>query len=130
MINIRLPLLIAALALTAALGCQKEKIEGANSSSVTMFMPRTMEIQRGQRAMLDVTLMRRDTRREVTLTVSNLPEGVTVEDASHTTAGDEVTFVLEAGDDAALVTDHDIAISLEGPDDMQGADYVALTVRQ
>ncbi len=126
-ILIALALLAGAIMLPAA--CQKKTLEGPGGKQIVAYTPRDVEIQRGTRnKTLEVQLVRRNTRREVKVSISQLPEGITVANPTQSVETDSVAFILEASDEAALVTDHKVVITIEGPDEMQGTEYVNLTV--
>lgn len=125
-ILIGIALLAGAVVFPAA--CQKKTLEGPGGKQIVAYTPRDMEIHRGSRKILEVQLVRRNTRREVKVSISQLPEGVTAVHPTQSVETDSVSFILQASDEAALVTDHKVAITIEGPDEMQGTEYVSLTV--
>jgi hypothetical protein len=110
------------------LGCQTATVEGPQGQKLTLITPTNVAIARGTSETFDVEVQRTNTDAAVTLTLDQLPDGVSARRPSQTIETDSAAFILQAEDDAALVSNHAVAVTIEGPGGMRGTEYVNLTV--
>ncbi|MFP4214466.1 MAG: hypothetical protein ACLFVH_00950 [Phycisphaerae bacterium] len=112
-------------------GCQQAHVSGPGSRELSMTFPAYVTIQRGSDRMVDVTITRVATREPVTISISQLPSGVTAKQSSQTVETDEVTFILQADRDAALVSNQQVALTIQGERNSQSAtDHFHLAVTE
>jgi hypothetical protein len=137
------PVVLAAAALTA--GCQQMfgpdrdseytapragyvSVQGTGGRSLGLASPPELVLRRGESRALRLDVERVNFRDPVRVSVSQLPRGVQVDDASRNVDATSTTFVLRASQDATLVHNHFVVVSVEGPDSMRASDNVRLTV--
>jgi hypothetical protein len=119
--------LAAATMMTA--GCQQATITGPGDRELSMEFPAYVTIQRGSSERMEVEIHRTATREPVTVSISNLPDGVTAKQTRQTVETNEVTFMLEADRNAALVSNQAVSITLTGrQDDQSVTEHFKLTV--
>lgn len=88
-----------------------------------------MSLDRGEARPLKVRFERENFSSPVRVSVSKLPTGVEAVDAPRMTDLDNVEIVLAASNSADLVANHQIMVTVEGPDGMSATETVDLTVR-
>ena len=118
----------AAACLLSAVACQSATVHGEDDTSVTATTVRSLTIRRGGQATLEVALNRRNMAGPVEVTVSNLPNGVSADDASMNVETTGATFILRASTSADLVTNHAVDLTVEDPNGHQVKQHVSLTV--
>jgi hypothetical protein len=121
-------LLLAVLGVGA--GCRESQVYGPGGSSVTSVTTRAMNIRRGEQKALAVDIDRRDFSGPVTVSIWQLPRGVTVDQSSVKTDADQASFVLKAAPDAGLVENQAVGITIESPDGRRASHYVNVTVTE
>jgi hypothetical protein len=121
-----IPILV--FALMAVAGCERVTVEGSGGRSLSLTMPANVDIVRGRTETVEVYITRKNTTAPVTVSISQLPSGVTVRQPSRTVETDSVAFILEANNDATLVKNQAVAVTIEGPDGMRGTDHFNLSV--
>lgn len=123
-----LHLAMSAVVMMALSACQQETIKGSGGKSLTMQVSRSVSIRRGMSRTLEVDVSREDTRKPVTVSLGQLPSGVSARQSSRTIETDSVAFILTADDDADLVRNHAMTVTVDGPDGMSGTEHVQITV--
>jgi hypothetical protein len=111
-------------------GCQQVSVRGPGGKEMTLAMPKSLTIAQGQKAIMTVDIDRKMFASPVTVSISGLPSGVSVDRSSQTVETDAATFILKADREATLVVNQDVEIKAEGPDNMVARDYVRLTVKR
>lgn len=122
----------AALVLLAgAVGCEKATVEGPAGKKLTLVKPVDQTIKRGENNGVLITITRENFRDAVNVHFENLPQGVIVQDKDMKIGtGDTLaTFTLKADDNAALVTNHEVTVTVTGPDNMKASEKFRLTVK-
>ena len=119
---------VLALCLIAAAGCQATTVRGPAGEGVTTTTPRSLTIHRGSSVPLEIGIDRENFSGPVTVSLAQLPDGVTVDDKSQTVETTSATFVLRASRDAALVRNQAVSVTVEGRDDRRATQYFDLTV--
>jgi hypothetical protein len=109
-------------------GCGQTTIDGPGGKKLTLKTPWSVDIERGGTAQIDVGIERTKTDEPVTVSIGQLPRGVSARQTTKTVETDSVVFILEADSDAALVSNHAVAITLQGPEGMKGTRHVRLSV--
>jgi ABC-type glycerol-3-phosphate transport system substrate-binding protein len=124
--------MVAALAacLLSAVACQSATVHGDDDTSVTATTVRSLTIKRGGTATLEVAINRRNMSGPVEVSVANLPNGVSADDASMHVETTGATFILRASTSADLVTNHTVDLTLEDPNGREVKQHVSLTVTQ
>ncbi|MFP4105353.1 MAG: hypothetical protein ACLFVU_04595 [Phycisphaerae bacterium] len=125
----------AMLALATLTGCgwlglgdQEVTTEGPGGQTMTTAVPKNVTVHRGRTEILDVEVTRKKFSEPVEVSISQLPEGVTVDNQTQSVTADTGTFVLEAATDAPLVKNQAVLITAEGPEGMATRQYVQMSV--
>lgn len=126
--SLPLNVLLVGLALVTLLGCQQIITDPPHDASVSMTIPQSVTIQQGKTQNVTVAVHRYNYTQPVTVSLSELPEGVSAKESSLSVTGDSATFVLTAGAKAKLVANHPVTVSIEGPGDDHGKSSMLLTV--
>ena len=124
--SLMLSLAVAACLLPAA--CRQVSVRGPNNEVLTAAVPRTVTVHRGQSVPVQIGIDRENFSGPVTVSLAQLPDGVTVDDKSQTVETTSATFVLRASRDAALVRNQAVSVTVEGRDDRRATQYFDLTV--
>ena len=111
-------------------GCQTATVRGPEGKMMTVEVPMAVTVQRGPTQPLTIEIERGDFTDPVTVSVSQLPAGVTVDKASKTVETDAATFMLKADKDAAMVVNQAVRVNVTGPGGMAATKYVKLTVKE
>ena len=111
-------------------GCQTGTVRGPGGQVLTVETPRMVTIQRGQTETLKIGIERKHFTGAVTVSIAQLPAGVTVDEPSKKVETDAATFVFKAANDAALVRNHAMQVSAGGPEGMAVTKHVKLTVKE
>ncbi len=111
-----------------SMGCQSSTVHGDDGTSITVTTPLSVNLKRGASALLAVGIDRERFTGAVTVTLSQLPDGVSAEDSSRRVETTATTFVLRASRTASLLQNHSIRITLEGANGQATEQVVALTV--
>jgi hypothetical protein len=120
---------IAIACATAGVGCKSSTVRSGENQSVTATTPRSLTIQRGGTADLQVTIDRNNVSGPVEVSLSQLPKGVDADPSSMKVESTVATFVLKASSSAPIVDQQAIAVTVEDPDGREALHYVNLTVR-
>jgi hypothetical protein len=120
--------LVLVLCLVAAAGCQQSKVHGPEGESVTLTTPRSLKVHRGSSVDLKVDIDRNGYSGPVTVTVSQLPSGVSADRPSATVDTTAATFVLVATPTATLVANQSVAVTLEAMSGRKAMQYISLDV--
>ncbi len=123
-------LALGAILMMLVAGCQQSTVRGPQGKALTLTVPATVTIDRGQTQVIEVGLARTDFTSPVRLSLTNLPHGVTARESSKTVETTMATFVIQAANDAALVTNQAVSVRAQGPDGMATTEQFRLTVRQ
>ena len=111
-------------------GCQTGSVRGPGGQAMTVETPMTVTIQRGQTETMKIGIDRKNFVDAVTVSVSQLPAGVTVDEPSKKIETDAATFLLKAAKDATLVVNQAMAVKVSGPEGMAVTKHVKLTVKE
>ena len=123
-------LIVAAMAvcvLTTA-ACQQMETRGPHGERVTATSPRAVTLRRGDSVPLTVAIDRENFTGPVTVSVAQLPNGVSADRSSMTVDSTTATFVLKATPSADLVRNQAVALTLEGQGGRKAMQYIDLTV--
>ena len=104
-------------------------VSGTKDRQMTVSVPRSVIIQRGQTQVFEVGIERQNFTEGVRVKVSELPKGVTVDDSSKNVETDRAIFILEAENSAYLVSDQAVKVTVDGPGDMQSIQVFRLTIK-
>jgi hypothetical protein len=126
----KLLLTISALLLAGVSACEQTTTEGKGKKALTINKPSAVSLQRGSTAELTIEIERQQAPGAVTVEFSNLPDGVNVEQNGREITGNEATFVFDASEDASLVANHMLTVTIEGPNDLQASEQFELTVEE
>jgi len=122
------PLFLLTLALATAAGCHTTEVNGPGGESVAATTPRSLTLHRGSSIALEVDIDREQFTGPVTVSVSQLPKGVSADRASAKVESTMATFVLEASKTADLVSNQKIAVTVEGMGGRKAMQYISLDV--
>jgi hypothetical protein len=130
--NARLPLTFLALTLGLAVGCRETTVQGAQGRALTLKKPADQTLRQGETEKVNVSISRSKFSDPVSVRFSDLPQGVKVIDADRRLATDEssATFNLQAAPDAALVTNHAVRVTVDGPDGLSATEIFQMTVKE
>ena len=123
------PALPERLALIAA-GCRESEVRGPYGESVTAITARSMLIRRGEQQPFEVAIDRQNFSGPVTVSIAQLPKGVSADRSSMKTDATVATFILTAARDASLVENQAVSVTVEGMDGRRAAHYVNLSVTE
>jgi hypothetical protein len=121
---------ITVWSLLALGGCEKTTVEGTAGRKLSVTKPSAVTVERGATAEVTVSIGRENLTEPVIARFDNLPEGVKVVDDGRKIEGSKATFVLEANQDAALVSKHQVKVTVEGPDGLSAAESFAVTIEE
>ena len=113
----------------ASPGCKKATVEGPAATKLTLVKPLDASVKRGSTTKIPVVIQRENISGPVTVEFTKLPSGVSVADNAGKVEGNERTFVLEASNSAALVSNHATEVSLHGPNGMTATETFRITVK-
>lgn len=122
--------LSAACVVALAAGCQETTVRTSGGKQLTMTVPAGAAIRRGQTMPVEIGIRREGVEGGVTVSISQLPAGVSARESSKTVETDAATFVLTAEESAALVTNHAVQVTVRAPDGATARDHMRLTVRE
>ncbi|MEX0775465.1 MAG: hypothetical protein WD042_07100 [Phycisphaeraceae bacterium] len=111
-------------------GCQRATVEGSEGRRLTLTVPRSVTIQRGQTQMVEVGIKRHGFTDGVRVSLAGLPSGVSARDSAKTVETDAATLVLEATRTADLVSNQAVTVTVAGPDGMKASEQIRLNVVQ
>lgn len=123
--------LVPAFLLAALVGCESRTVEGPGGKKLTLSQPANQTLRQGGTNDVLITINRDNFRDAVTVRFENLPEGVQLLDRDKKiAAGDSrATFTLKADDTAPPVENHEVKVTVEGPDDMKVTEPFKITVK-
>jgi hypothetical protein len=104
-------------------------VRGEHGEKLTIDKPKYQDIERGGTETVTLNLKRQNFSDSVSVSVSDLPQGVEAVDAPRSTTGEQVEIVLRARDNADLVSNHQVSVSAEGPDGIGATETFQLTVK-
>jgi hypothetical protein len=116
------------LLIFAALGCQESTVRGPEGQAMTISLPSPITLQRGQNYPLTVGIERKGFSGPVTVSVSQLPNGVVVQEQTQTVETDMAVFVLMASNTAEIVGNQQVKVSASGAHGITTTQYLSLTV--
>ncbi len=122
--------MLALFSLLALAGCQQSTVRGPEGKALTLTVPAAVTLHRGETQTVQVGLARTEFTQGVTVSLANLPAGVTARESSKTVETTAATFVLTASQDAALVTNQAVNVTAKGPNGMATTEQMRLTVKQ
>jgi hypothetical protein len=104
-------------------------VEGTGNRSLTLMKPLPVTLERGGTSEATLRITRTNVKGAVEVEVENLPNGVTVAGEEQQTEGDDITVILEASEDADLVSNHMAKVTIEGPEGLKASEPLEVTVR-
>lgn len=120
----------AALLLTASIGCEKSTVEGPAGMRLTIVKPMDQSLKRGETNEVTVMIARENFSGDVKVTFENLPRGVTViEDKPIAADKSRGTWTLHASNEADLVANQAVRVTVIGPNAMAATEVFMLTVK-
>lgn len=125
----RIPLPAVLVVGLFALGaCHSATVRGTEGRSLTATTPRSISIQRGDSAALEVGIDRENFTGPVIVTLFQLPTGVESDQSSIAAQTTSATFILTAADSADLVRNQAVGVTVEDPNGRRATQYVSLSV--
>jgi cytoskeletal protein RodZ len=121
---------VAVAALLTAAACHQTTVRGPNDEAVTASAPSSLTIHRGDSIPLKVSLDRDNYEGPVTVSISQLPKGVETDPSTQTVDTTSATFSLKASQDAELVANQAVNVTVDAMDGRRATQYVALTVAE
>jgi hypothetical protein len=123
---------LTVLAMLSAVGCQSEDtVEGTQGRALTLTAPEPVTLRRGEIVSVPLTIERTDLDQEVSVSFSQLPDGVSVVDEDKNIVGTEGTYRLQADDDADLVANHRAQVTVTAVDtEIAVSQPIEITVEQ
>jgi hypothetical protein len=118
----------AFLFLTSA--CQQATVRGPEGKKLTVTVPASVTIRRGETVSVDVGINREDFSQPITASISKLPSGVGADESSQKVERNTTAFVLKASKTADLVDGQAVEITVEGPDGMTASQHFKLNVTE
>jgi hypothetical protein len=126
-------LAVTILSLLVAPGCwfwqDDVTVHGPEGQKMKITSPKEFSINQGESKTLEIGIDRTGFSDPVELSLSGLPEGVTVDNASKTVETTKATFVVSAANDAPIVTSPVKLIST-GPHGMEATQYIDFNVER
>jgi hypothetical protein len=119
-----------AACLLAAAACNSTTVRGPDGVAVTATAPNALTIHRGDSIPLTVDLDRDNFEGPVTVSLSQLPKGVETDQPTQTVDTESATFSLKASNDADLVANQAVELTVDAMDGRRLTQYVALTVAE
>jgi hypothetical protein len=114
--------------LLAATACKSTTVHGPYGESVTATTPASVVVRRGESVPLEVGIDRDRFSGPVTVTITQLPKGVEADRAKQTVETASAVFSLKAANNADLVANQQVGVTVSAMDGQQAKHYVALTV--
>lgn len=111
-------------------GCEKTTVEGPAGKKLTVVKPADATIRRGSNDKVNVMVTRDNFSGPVTVRFEDLPKGVTVAEGGGQIEDNSRTFVLVAGDNADLVTNHTAKVTVSGPEGMTASEQFKITIKE
>ena len=118
--------LTACVLATAA--CKQMSVRGPEGQEVTATTPMSLTIRRGSTEPLQVAIDRENFHGPVTVTIAQLPKGVSADRSSMTVDTTSATFALKASTTADLVSNQAVSVTIAAMDGRKAMQYVSLTV--
>lgn len=122
--------LLAVGALLMVPACQSATVHGSDGQDLTVTMPRSVAIHRGEVATLEIAIDRSMFSDTVTVSIGQLPAGVTAEHSSMAVETTQATFSLFAAPSAPLVRNHAVFVTVADPDGRKVLQSLELTVSE
>ncbi len=113
-------LMLTGLLTLAILGCEQgdEPTDAEGVAELTLATaPEEVTLQRGGSLDLVLTIERRNLDDKVSVDFENLPEGVTIALPDKVIVEDKQTYTIQASEDAPLVSDHQVKITVRAIDE-------------
>jgi hypothetical protein len=127
----RLLISVILLSLVAAPGCwfwqQDVTVHGPGNEKLKITAPDSISVTRGETTTLEIGIERTGFDDPVQVSLSNIPEGISVDNSSKSVQTTKATFVLTADVDAPIVS-QPIKVTAQGPHDMEAVLHVGLDV--
>lgn len=121
---------LVALAAFMTAGCGQEvTVTGSGGKEMTTHAPETVVLHRGRSEFVKIAVEREGFRGPVTVMLSQLPEGVSVDGSSRTIETDMATFKLTAGQDAELIGGHQVRVTATA-EDMRSDMHFSLDIEE
>ena len=124
-------LAVAAVAacLLAATACRHTTtVHGPGGESVSATAPSSVWIARGKSTPLVVSIDRQNFTGPVTVSIAQLPSGVSADRSSMTVETTQATFALKASKTADLVQNQAVMVTISDANGRRATQYVQLTV--
>jgi hypothetical protein len=125
-----LAVVAVAACLVATVACHSTRVRGPEGTAFTATTPAGVYLRRGESAPLVVDIDRENFQGKVNVTVSQLPKGVSVDRSTQTVETQQATFALKAANDATLVSNQAVRITVTGLNGRSTTQYVDLSVVQ
>ena len=129
LLSVALPALVVGCLLAGA-ACQSSTVRGTGGRSVTATTPTSMMIHRGDSAPLEIGIDRAQFTGAVTVSIFQLPKGVTADKASISAETTSATFILTATPSADLVTNQAVGVTVEALDGRKATQFINITVKE
>lgn len=113
----KLLLSLSILSMLAFAGCESTNARGPGGKELTITTPPSLLVNRGGSHVAQFAVNRIGFSNPVTLTISDLPSGVTVTPVKETVEAGTTTFTFMAAPNAPLVANHNAKVTgTSGPD--------------
>ena len=125
----KLPISAAlAACLFSVVACQSATVRGTEGRSLTATAPVWMTVQRGTSSPLEIGIDRQKFTGPVTVSVFQLPRGVTTDKSTIRSESTTATFIVTASATADLVSNQAVGIIVEDPSGRQVTQFVNLSI--
>lgn len=123
---------LAAVAMTVVLGCERTTVRDASGRKLTLMKPADQTLTRGETNKVAVTIARSNFDGPVNIMFEDLPKGVKLVEGKKSIEKDDSldTWTLMADAEADLVTNHAVRIIAEGPEGLRAAETFYITVKE
>ena len=118
------------LVMFTMLGCEQSTVRGPEGEQLTITSPPALTLHRGMDQPLEVSIDRKNTTGPVTVSISQLPNGVTTRNTTQSVETDKAVFILMASDNANLVNNQQVKIVSKGANGVQTTQYLSVNVEK
>jgi len=114
-----------------ALAACTSTVKGPGDTSLTLVRPADQSMRQGETNEVSIMIQRENFSKAVPVSFSGLPSGVKIiEKDREIRSGDAVrTFTLYADNDAGLVSNHEVLVTVEGPGGTKVTEIFLLSVK-
>jgi hypothetical protein len=126
----RTALIIAfSAALLAACG-KSATVEGEAGKKLTLHVPKSVTVVRGQTEKVDIRVTRKDLPGDVVVSFDRLPAGVEVIDLAQRITGESAVYTLKASPEAEIVEKFQAKVTATGPGGLGVTEPIDVNVKE